>query len=382
MVFVLNEKQARHIFCRYKNVAAFAFGDQKGIFEDTLEISYAKLDFMPDNDTINAVISGDLKKAKLFRSAVNALHQPANKSNQRICVGMTQLVNMIDPDSKEKATKPNIIVFVKEPEDAKNSSEKNIILTKWVSKLFGEFGIKVLDGDSKKTKKVLKKLFKGKALSEYNSEKSVRKAKWKRYKKVATYLSEHKKYRISKEGSRLKKILITYFAIELSQMAIGNIGLENLSNKDRNAVITELINAYTNENLRVICTLNLKNKKEKKLCKNLVKKNGRVAEAYVVLSGMLRAVDPSIELPEIKHGTKKKKGKKVPKMNTKKFIKFYRKGKNIYYLGMIYAHTAATTLGADVGSRDYNHYMAAVTSLISKDFASKFTSVAKQWKEA
>lgn len=365
MVFIVNEKSAIKIFAKYRNVAAFTLGKSKGISENGLEVSYAKLNFLPDEDDINGIINGDINPKKVIRKAVKALWTP-NADNQNICVSMAQLINIVAPDKSNRPKKggPNILVFVTDDaEDDKNIKKKNKFMVRYLSALFHEFGIEpVTDED------VVKKLFK--------------KKKKKVVEKVAKYMQKHKEVRISNEGHMLKKTLFTFFSIELHQSGLSRVDLDEVNKNTMRVLVKNLKNVYTNDNLQVICNMGMKSKEEGKMCKKLAKKNKKAVAAYKSLAEILASMD--VKMPKVKHGYEKKKKKNgKPKMNVKKFEKFFMKRKNLPLLAMVFAHTACMTLGAEIGSSEYNKYMNKITGTVGiEGFPKAFTAAAKAYGKA
>ena len=371
MVFMLNESTARVIFKKYnaENVAAFTLGKTKGISEDNLEISYRKLSIIPDNDTVNAVINGDIKAKKVIKAAVKALHNPLDPENQAICTNMCMIANIIDPmkaRKKKKAMIPNIVVFVYDDELDEFGKARIKFLKKYLSALFGEFGLKVFTVEDKKDLKGFNKIF----------DKKKRK---KVIKKVSEFKMSADGARVSRKGHTLEKILMQFFAVEMHQAALNNLKPDDLGGNLTKNLVCDLLYVFTNDNLKVSADVEGK-KNQKALCKTLRKKNRMAVEAYNSLSEILQNMDPKEKsLPEVKNGYKK--GKDKPKMNIKKFEKFFNKGKNAVYLILAYAHISCVLLGVEIGSSEYNKIISSVlrdTSIDSKDFIAAAKTYAKK----
>lgn len=367
MVFMLNESKARKIFEIYENVAAFTLGSSKGFSENGLEISYAKLSFLPDEDVINGIIAGDIKAKKVIKKAVKALYNPMD-DDQGICVSMAQMINMIAPEKGSNTNRkggPNIIVFVTDDEVDAEGRKRVKFLCRYLTALFMQFGIEpVTDG------KVVKKLFKAK-----NTKKKTRK---KVVKKVINFIDANKSVRLNKDGYVLKKMLFAFFALELHQSGLGRVDLHDVSRKSQENLVKSLVRVYTNDNLQTVCTLGVKKKTEKKLCKKLRSKNRAAVAAYVDMVEIMKSIDDKIKLPKVKNGYKGKK----PKMNVKKFTKFFNKRKNLPILAMIYAHTACVSLGVEIGSGEYGKYMSNVTQYVADGYGKTYSSAAKAWAKA
>lgn len=330
MVFMLHENQAARVFDRYKDVAAFSLGKKKGYSENGLEINYGQLEgLLPDTDIINGVVSGDIPAKTPIKQAVKALRQPHKEDNELLCIAMTMIINMVDPEkvarkkNKKQTMTPAVVVFVYDDEcvaDA-NGEARIKFLRKYLSALFGEFGLEVFTST-----KLVKKLFKGK-------RKDV-------LKKVAHYKS-HKGASVSSKGAALKKLLLHYYAIELHQTVLSKVNIEDMSGRDVVNLVHDLIYAYTNDNLRVSAAFD-KKKDRKKICKLMRAKNKAAVDAYNDLRNILQLM----KLPEVKKMPKAKsgyKGKKKDKykMDVEKFEKFFTKNRNRTILALVYAHTAA-----------------------------------------
>jgi hypothetical protein len=367
MVFVLKEKAARKVFDKYENVAAFTLGKSKGINDEELEITYSKLPFTPDEDTLNGIVDGTVKAKKVIKDAVKALHKPSTDSETyNVCITMAQLVNILYPEGKKNQTKkakkrgPNIIVFVLDDNDEndKATKVKAKFLTKYVAALFAEFGIEVITDT-----KVVKKVFTGK--------------KKKVVQRVSTFVANNKRVRINDKGHQLKKTLITFYAIELRQSALKGIEADDLSRNSIKTLLKTLIDTYTNDNMRV--TAGTSKKEMKRTCKQLKKKNKAAVEAYEEFTEIMAVVNPDLKLPKVKNGYKGKK----PKMNVNKFVNWFtKKGKKsgrIAVLLMIYAHTAAVLVGAEPGTSEYTKTMTNVVKSIGldADFSKAFINAAK-----
>lgn len=382
MVIITREKKAREIFLRYRSVAAFTFGNKKGLNEDGLEIRYAKINgILPTDDEINAITTGDVKKKKLIQRMLKSLHSPANPDNKDLCLAVSQLMNIVEPEHRETKVQ-TVMVFVLD--DAEDAKEKNKIYSDFISAIFAEFGIEVIR-DGKLVKKALK-IFKGKVPCDSKSNKSAKKKYHKYEKAVVEFLKEHPECRINKDGHRLKKVLITYFSMELTQSSIGILGIDRLTETNRNNMVAELVRVFSNDNLRILCTLGIKDKEEKKLCKALVKKNKFAVKAYNDLRDIIAEAGYTTKLPKGKNGygkkrRGKKKGKDEPRMNMKRLKKVLSKKRSLGYLVMIYTHLTLMTLGVTVGSREYNRHMTPVTKYVGDEFSTKFIQAAKAWSK-
>lgn len=368
MVFILNESAAQRIFTRYRNVAGIALGKSKGFSDNGLEISYSRFNMLPDDDTINAVVQGDLKAKKVIKEAVKQVMKPKTK-NQTACMTMAQLINIIAPNKEPKGG-PNVLVFVLDDHDSGDQfgKKRDKFLIKYITALFQVFGVEPVT-DEKTVKRVFKK--KGKKVA----------------KKIAKYMLTHKEARLNKDGMRLKQELIQYFAIELHQSSLSQLDIDDLGKKTQENLVKSLVDVYTNDNLENIAKLGLDDKDEKKVMKNLRKKNRLAVKQYKQLRKILSEMDPDTKFPKVESGYSKKgkkKGNDKPLMNKKKFTKFYSKNKNMPYLALIYAHTATLNCGVEFGTSEYTKLMnKTISNFGDADeysvLAKEYTSMVKTW---
>ena len=364
MYFIVNQEQADLICSKIKDprkVAIFTLGGSSNITIGDQEVKAKKLHFLPDNDIINGVLAGDISKKKVFKAAKKALYKPTGE-NSMIGLSVTQLVFSMTPSRRKNAP---IFLFLK---DEKNP-DRSKFLEKYLNELLGEYGLKPMNeikvADKKGKKKAIKinKLFKGK--------KSKVKGRLEK-------LSSKKGNTLSEDGARLKALGKAYYEIELRESEIleATDGLNGSEVKD---CLNALVNVFTAVNLK---GLNMKT------CKELSKKDRAAVEAYEALREILAGLDEPINLPKVKYGQKKKgKGKKRhpvgPKMNVKKFFKFFKKKKvNRAMVPLIYGHLATILLGVKIGSSDYNTQMKNVCTVYTDEFAKAFVKAANSWAKA
>lgn len=344
MVFILKEEIATKIFENYRNVAAFTLSKgMKGITVDGMEVSYEKLNFLPDEDTINAIKSGDMKLKKVIKKAVKALHSPSME-NATIGLGMIQLITILTNNRKSKHG-PAIIVFVVNDNDV----ARNKIMIKYIEALLGEFGLKPIT-KAKTVCKLFKKRKKAKS-------------------KVMEYTRSDKSgCNMSKKGAELKQLNQVFYELELRQSSLINLDPRDLDGNAAEACVKSLLKVYTAENLKAV---------DKKIAKRLAKKDKMAVKAYNILADILKNMNYDIDMPKIKYGQKKKHGEAVgSKMKEKKFKKYFTKKRNRGILLMVYAHTLTMLLGIDVGSKEYNSYMKSVcnNALMPDGFAKDFSA--------
>lgn len=373
MLCILKEKHAVDIFENYRNAAAFTLAKNgaKGATIGDVEITYEKLNFLPSEDTINAIRNGDKKLKKVIKNAVHALEHPS-MDNAEINLGMIQLITMLTSTRKAKRG-PVVIVFIRDEEDEK----RNEILTKFLKGVLKEFGIRPVT-DSKLVHKLFAKRKKA----------PDRVAKYSNKKDSGCRLSGH--------GAELKKLNQIFFEMELRQSAMAGLAVSDLGKSTADVCVKALAKIYTCENLKLV---------DKKTAKRLADKNKESVDAYQSLREILHSMDSDMKLPKVEFGQKrkfenkkdKKKYKKLlkkgskkkaqkflkknakpvgPKLNVKKFKKFYLKRENRGILILIYAHTLAILLGLEPGQKDYNSHMKSVCTVFEDGFGKAFTAAA------
>lgn len=376
MIIITTQAKSHMIFEKYNtNIAAFTTGKSKGIKDADIEISFAKLHILPDEDDVNAVINGDLKDKKVIKAAVKSLMRPSME-NKDLCIAMAQIVNMVSMDRKmtKKEVKnikrhgPNVIVIVLE--DANDDpiiKAKNKFYKKYLEAVFGVFGIEPVSDE-----KVLKKLFKkGKSKKVVN--------------RVANFIRANDKVRVNGKGAKHKKMLFGFYAVELQQAAMYNLATNdqfNPSRQDKETLVKTILDVYTNDNFRVLADMK-DGKKLKKTIKALKEKNKVAVDAYNEFVEVLNtAMGTDMGMPKVKNGYEKKKGKKGPKMNVKKFVKFFTRKKctNFDILELLYAHTSLALCDVAVGAKEYNKVMSTVINYAGFDenFSKAYVAAAKK----
>lgn len=343
LVIIANENTVRDkVFTKYKNVAAFSLA--KGLTGSTVDdrqIEYEKLNFLPDDDTINAIKAGEMSLKKVIKRAIKAIEQP-NMDDAIIGLGVTQLITLIS--SNRKSRKGEVVVaFITDEDDPK----RNKILVKYVTAILNVFGIEPL------TKaKTIKRLFEKR-----------KKAK----ERVIAFVNKKKNHcTLSTNGVALKKANMIFYELELRQAAMDGLEMRDLDKSAVKTCVNTLISIYTADNLRFV---------KKRTAKRLAKKDKAAVKAYESLVDILEIIDPNVDLPKVKYGQKKKKGEaKGAKMNVKKFKKFFSKKGNRRMIIPIYGHTLAVLLGLEIGSKEYNNHMKSVCSPFGGDFSKQFIS--------
>lgn len=341
MVVICRESLATKTVFHYPNVAAYAVGKKlkKGFSENGLEISYDNNTLIPDEDVINGVVEGSLNPNKVIKAAINDLRNPAKAKDQTQVISATMTMNIITGSSK----KPNVIVFVLgEKDDDELAKRREKFIIKFIKSVCKEFGIECMT-DTKKIKKVFDDNLK--PLLKSLPKKKVKKIK--KLTKVASMTKDDKNYdkaRVEKAFDKLKKYyrvaitrnvikftkskkaikylptrktvkyvrrLITWYAVELHQIALSNKDASELSNKERIDLATTLANIFTRDNLKRMCEVTDKKKQRKKMVKLLQKKDGIAFKTYIGTRDALAKMDIDIPKAELGYPDKKKIKKKI-----------------------------------------------------------------------
>lgn len=375
MLFILKEKHAKHIFESYRNVAAFTMNNTKGYTDGAdLTVSYGKLSLIPDDDTINGVINGDIKAKSVIKAAMKQLRNPGTKS-QDICLNMTTMLGIMYPN-KIPNNGPNVLVFVfddNEADDPKLKARQKF-LTKYLTELFGVFGIEPITDP-----KIVSETFKCK-----NPEK--KKSRRKVIERVCK-LAKKKKYRLSKNGYAIRQMMAEFYSLELRQQSLTSVpDLTELGKKSVEILAKALKRVYTNDNLEGIENIGFADEYETHMMKLLRKKNRKTCKYYHSFASMMAEAMPDMKLPKVKSGyTKKgkKSGNDKPLMNVKKFMKFYSKKKNLPIMAMLYAHSICCLLDVEIGSKEYNKTLSKVAERAGiADIGKAYIAAAKKQVEA
>ena len=357
MLLITTEERATPFFKKYKNTVAFSLAKgAKGITDDDGKIiaNYETLGFLPDEDTINGIKAGDIKLKKVIKDAKKAIASPS-MDDAGISLGMAQVITMLTSNRKA----PVVMVIIEDEDDP----ARNKILKKYIKAVFEMFGITPV-----KVKKIKKaKLLKGR-------KKKVRDA-------VTRFNYKTKGCRLSKRGADLKKLILCFYELELRQSGMAGMQVSDLDREETKACVKNLLRTFTATNLQAI--------ESKKICKRLAKKDKAAVEAYDELRDILGTMEGGYELPKVKYGQKKKKGKAVgPKMDVKKFEKFFlgkdkksvkKAKKNRPALIIVYGHILARLLDFEIGSKEYNAHMKSVCEPFGADFVKAYVAAANAY---
>lgn len=344
MIVITNEEKALKIASKYRHTVAFSLAKgAKGIKDESgkIVLNYTALGFLPTEDEINAVKAGDISLKKLIKQATKAIKKPT-MDNASVSLSVAQLITMITSNRKA----PVIMVLIPDETD----EARNKILIKYVLAVLKIFGL--TPAKNKALKKA--KLFKGKRRKVVT--------------KVIKFNNSADGQRMSKKGADLKKMLLTFYELELRQSSMSQLKVATLDGDETRLAVKNLLRTFTATNLQDIA--------KKKTCKELAHKDKVATKAYKELRDILKTMD--IKLPKAEYG-QKKKGKKAvgAKMDTKKFIKFFAKKKRRTLLILIYGHILARILELD--TKEYNSHMKSVVANFDPEFAKAFIEAVKAY---
>ena len=398
MIFAINEKQAEKIFESYGEVVAFSLGTKsKGHYDSNgkIVVSYEKSGILPDNDTINGVVAGHIKKKKVIKKAVERLMDPTGAKNgsvDRLVLGMGTLVNLIEDNAEipEKKTKkglkkwmkdhpPKVIVFVLPDAESDEDKKRNKFLVEYVSELFKVYGLMVIS-DKKQVKKTVKYCF--------------NKSKKKNAMIVRDFIiNNDKTMQLSKKGRERFMQTRIFYSVEYIQMGLDNSKDPIKMDRENSRLYAgHLASMFTtkiiNDNLSSVT------KSDKKFNKvvgpDLSKRIRTQAKWYNELNEILKTLGDEFKLPKVKVGTTKKSQKKVKKtgnmddlkykMNPKKFIKFFMEKDNRPLLRIVFAHLTSKAAGCEVGTNDYSRAMMdSIMLTLPEEFAKAYVAAAKTY---
>ena len=222
-------------------------------------------------------------------------------------------------------------------------------------------------------KKVVKKLFDGKR-SKIND-------------RVREFIDVNDGMHLSKDGRRLFNAGKLVFATELLQTSMANTReTVELTGKRAARLSKHLVSVFSGLNTMELDRCGLKGKEQDKVGKAMKRKNKAAVEAYQDLRKVLVMINPDLKLPKVEYGCKKKsvkKGDPKPKMEAKKFVKFFADKDNRPLLRLVFTHLVASSLGMEIGASDYNKNMADLLSTeIGSDFSKAFVSAAKEFAKS
>lgn len=371
MIIIGKESKLVDVF-GYKNVAVFSTTtSKKGCEIAERTISYKQLGaLLPSNDDISAVVRGERKLKGIIKAAVKKLRNPKAEGAADIGLSMAMLITAATSDRRNK-NGPPVLVFVLDDDD----DGRNKVITKYLVALFSEFGIKpvVKNGPIKGIfsikKKELKKVNKGRKKKDRIKAKTLVKHK------LAEFESDKdNKCTLNNKGVELKRQLLRYYDIELRQMAASELEVSSINGSTVQSWAKALVRIYSGENLRDL---------GKKAAKLQSKRDRQAVKYYNEIRDIMASIHDADRLPKVKFGQKKKKGRAVgPKMNTKKFIKYFAKYRNRGLLMLVFAHSTIRLLGKEIGSKEYNQQMKATCNLVGEDgFAKVFLAAASAYAD-
>lgn len=365
MYLIVDEKDMLDIVESYgdEHCAVFTFSKKgKSVDVGGGAIDMLKLPIMPDEDTINGIKSHGLSRKKVFAAAEDAIKHPEkDDGDASLCMAMCQMLFMMGSDRHDA---PNILIFVRDPLD----EERNEFLSEYVKRCFKVFGLgktKVSDvEDVLRTRKSSKK----------NKPEAVAA-------RMHDLIEESEDCHLSEKGITRKKKLMLYYEIPLRQINLAAAKDGTISSGTIKGMVKCLMRTYTGRNLKHVTS--------DRFGKVLSERNKAAVKAYKSLRDILGDMKNSIDLPKVKYGFSKDDygDPDEPKMDEKKFSKFFMKDRNAPLVILIYAHTTLVMSGDEVGDDSYNKRMKAIVKMFDsgdgdnsfeKDFMASVASHAKR----
>lgn len=341
MFIICNEEKAAKIFeADYKNTVVFGIGKTtKGYqFEDGSRINYERANFLPDEDTINGIISGDIKMKKALKSVKKAIRKSSSDTDHTVGLAVAQLMSVVTSDKK-----PIVVVFITDPEGT--NDERTKVVVKFIKKVLKCFKVKPLT--------------KGKAIKEiFKKPKKVAK-------RILQYIGDHKKVALNVDGCNVRKNLIAYYEIELRFAGLSGRTAADVDKKTAKTWAKTLYNISSCENLIGL------DKDDMKVGKSIFKKNRKVVDAWKDFRAIVKAADVKTgKIPKIKFGQKKDDdGRSSGGKTSKKKIKALAKKESTrWLLPAFFAHVLMTiTLGYKPGTKEYDKGIRSVLEGYNKD---------------
>ena len=348
MFIICNEEKARKIFeADYKNTVVFGLGKTtKGyVFEDGSRINYERVNFLPDEDTINGIIAGDIKLKKALKDVKKAIKKPSTKTDQTIGLAVAQLMSVVGGGSK----KPIVVVFVTDPEGTNDDRTK--VVVKFLKKVLKCFKIKPLT--------------KGKAIKEiFKKPKKV-------VKRILEYIGDHKKVALHVDGSNVRKNLIAYYEVELRFAGLAGRTIDDVDKKTAKTWAKTMYNIVSGENLLGL------GKDDMKVGKAILKKDKKIVDAWADFRDIIKSsAIKTGKLPKIKFGQKKDEdGKPIGgKCSKKKLKALAKKDSTRWVLPVFFAHVLMTiSLGYKAGTKEYNKGIKSILEGYDKELYNAYT---------
>ena len=336
MIAILTENKAQKLF-KYRNVAAmYTYGDndeyrneRKGIV-----VSYMNNGIMPDEDVINACVSGDKKMAKFAKRVANAIISlKTNESKLILDWATTMRMAGMSDDKKTE----NLVIFIlpdAEGDNAQLIKKKNKVYTQYIQGVLKAFHIKAVTEKDKKDYKTFMKCF-------YAGKKKKRVANKQMRRNLADFCRNNSDYSLSSKGAAIITSSLNYYRVESDAAAHVNLfrftvdqakaeGRESASLKKKQArkVADTFKTIMLCDNVLAMGRRKgiVSTKELNKSCKRLRKKNEKTLKIVNHMVELINGSDSSISLdvPKLKCGRDvnlKAKKKKQQKKVEKRFVK-------------------------------------------------------------
>lgn len=212
MILYLNEEKIAKIVESTNKIAIFSLekGAKYKTLSDELDIAIPSIEQMfPDTAVRQKIANGEISRKKIIKAVEKILKEPSKAKNTDLPINLYLLLSIII-----RNTKAGVITAIIEPDFGDNAKMEKFA-NEYIKMLFGTFGYKVIDG-SKKNKKTLKNIFKGKKKTvKENIKKAVRHTTMdstgvKRYNAIKKtfdleIMSNSLDQRIYEDGLKLKK---------------------------------------------------------------------------------------------------------------------------------------------------------------------------------
>ena len=387
MIIVTHESMAVKLFEKYPQAVVFGLGKNKGLtLTDGSKVNYTDPIVLPKNDYINSVADGSTSMKKAAKEIEHVVRSMIYKplSGYTHVATTSSVVARIANDSNKKKRIP-IILYVFDDVNKDNLTKEELgmvrrreeFIVAYLKRLYKLYGLKVITDE--KIKKIYKKIFKVKGKKER-----------KRILKIRDKIADYNEANCMTDTGTAFLTLVTHMynyelnfsTLEdvLTDIRDANESVEDFWDERPRNHIKAMARYYTSavsaDVYEMVDMLNLfepekdtkkaKKKAAKKYKKFLHQYRARVKNAYedyMMIRDILSEAGMA-ELPKAKFSVekdkkgypKRKKGKMIPKMDPKKFVK---KGSKVaQFMAIPMAHTAITRFtGNEPGTKEYMIHM-------------------------
>ena len=364
MLFILPESVAAKTVFGLKNTAAFQTLNTKSgyNYENGMTITYQKNAIIPDKDTLNAILSGDISPRKVIKKTLKMIKAPKMKDSKFLS-SLAIMMNMLT-DKKDV----NLVFVLPDLDETSENYKGDLFLVKFITKYLTEIFDEGFDIKPITKIKDVKKIFKS------NKRKKIMKA-------LKKFGKKNDEYTPSSTTINKTEVLMGFFSLYVKSH-IMTMDPENylLSKRHRTTIANSLLDCFTGNNIICMSELFDSKKKAETVYRELMKQNRFVVKNYNKIVKVLKMID--MKLPTFKYGykpnIKNKKGKK-------KLNKAYNKLlKNPAMLGFIVSSIQYLIDHPDVEFGD-EKYTKELTKGFGKvydtDFIKAFSAALKQYNE-